>query len=125
MLVICCLLIYLCCIFPFLSFLCPRSNTNPKNNAGNGLDGTDRSNVVVQRGPNYDDSYAITSPPTKGIWGNSYPGRVDEAAAARFLGLSTADQTYLATLQSVVGMQNTGAQFGGHVSDACARTQGE
>lgn len=85
------------------------------NDAGNGLEGTDRSNIVVLHSPSYDDSYASTQPPTVGIWGNAYPGRVD--AEIQFLGLSLADQTYLATLQA--GPSNVdsyrGAQFGGHM----------
>jgi hypothetical protein len=80
------------------------------------LDGTDRSNVVVLRPPNYDDAYASTQPPTLGVWGNAYPGRVD--ASIKFLGLSLSDQTYLATLQWNRGMEASGlggAQFGGHM----------
>ena len=97
----------------YLHFQWTGSNTNPLNNAGNGLDGTDRSNVVVLRSAQFDDHYASTSPPTKGVWGNSYPSRVDDAI--RFAGLSAADQTYLATLQQVPGVSMPGAQFGGHM----------
>jgi len=94
------------------------SNTNPNNNAGQGLEGTDRSNIVVLHSPNYDDKYAATNPPTLGIWGNAYPGRVD--GAVPFLGLSLSDQTYLATLQWNRGMENAGlggAQFGGSMDE--------
>jgi hypothetical protein len=88
------------------------SNTNPLNNAGNGLDGTDRSNMVIQRGPVFDDHYAVTMPPTTGIWGRSYPGRVDDVPP--FLGLDIQDLSYLATLQaSFPNGRFPGAQFGG------------
>ena len=97
----------------FIHFQWTGSNTNPRNNAGNGLDGTDRSNMVVQRSANFNDHYATTNPPTKGIWGNSYPSRVDDSIP--FLGLSVADQTYLATLQQVAGVLMPGAQFGGNM----------
>lgn len=96
----------------YVHFQWTGSNTNPRNNAGNGLDGTDRSNLVVMRPSKYDDGQPITQPPTKGAWGVSYPGRVDDAI--KFAGLSVMDQSYLATLQQVAGMNTPGAQFGGH-----------
>jgi hypothetical protein len=39
----------------YVHFQWTGSNTNPRNNAGNGLDGTDRSNLVIMRPIKYDD----------------------------------------------------------------------
>jgi hypothetical protein len=66
---------------------------------------------VVQRPSKYFDGAVPSIPPTKGGWGTSYPGRVDDSI--KFAGLSLQDQTYLATLQAVAGVDMPGAQFGG------------
>ena len=72
------------------------SNTNPNNNDGQGRDGTDRSNVVMLRPPNYPegDGSAGTA---SGHWGNSYPAHLDDNTTS-FLGLSREDRQNLATL---------------------------
>jgi len=97
----------------YVHFQWSGSNTNPLNNAGNGLDGTDRSNLMVIGNPVFDDGTLPTLPATEGQWNRAYPGRVDEAIP--FLGLSLADQTYLATLESGLNIGLPGAQFGGHM----------
>jgi len=70
------------------------SNTNPNNNAGQGLQGTDRSNAVILGG-NYYNKIGYT--PSTGTVGNSfrsYPGKVNGG----FLGMSTFMQKKLAVL---------------------------
>jgi len=99
----------------WLHFQWTGSNTNPRNNAGQGLAGTDRSNVVALREKSFDDHQQSTWPATKGGWGNSYPSRIDDSIP--FLGLSPADQAYLATLQSLDGIVGLGGQFGGHMDE--------
>lgn len=62
------------------------SNTNPRNNDGQGLAGTDRSNVVLLAEQVYPEgSDAYHSPYTKnGHWGTNYPMHVRDST---FLGL--------------------------------------
>lgn len=51
------------------------SDTNPKNNDGQGRAGTDRSNIVQLTEPNYDEPLIADSNAVKtfGHWGNSFP----------------------------------------------------
>ena len=74
------------------------SNTNPNNNDGQGRAGTDRSNIVLLRGPNYSEGNggAVENSPTFGHWGNSYPAHLDDNIT--FLGLSREDRQNIATL---------------------------
>ena len=73
------------------------SNTNPKNNDGQGLAGTDRSNIVVQEERAYlEDSGSYWVGVNKsGHWGRSYPARLDDAS---MLGMTRSDLTKLALL---------------------------
>lgn len=70
--------------------LCPYrwtgSNTNPRNNDGQGLAGTDRSNMVLLAEQVYPEgSDAYHNPYTKnGHWGTNYPMSVRDST---FLGL--------------------------------------
>ena len=73
------------------------SNTNPNNNDGQGRAGTDRSNVVMLRPPNYPEGDGSAGE-ANGHWGNSYPARIDSPDNVTFLGLSRADIDSLATL---------------------------
>jgi hypothetical protein len=83
----------------FVHFQWTGSNTNPNNNAGQGRQGSDRSNIVMLRSKQYDEPQAtdaVTSNglPTFGHWGNSYPAKVTDSNA--FLGLPKADLERLA-----------------------------
>ena len=65
------------------------SNTNPHNNDGQGLAGTDRSNIVLLRTVNYPEGTRGRAVPLgmeNGHWGNSYPAQLDDDET--FLGLS-------------------------------------
>lgn len=72
--------------FVILIFRWTGSNTNPRNNDGQGLAGTDRSNVVLLAEQVYPEgSDAYHSPYTKnGHWGTNYPMHVRDST---FLGL--------------------------------------
>jgi hypothetical protein len=80
------------------------SNTNPNNNAGQGKQGTDRSNMVLLANPVYfeegqdQDSYT-------GQFGRSFP---TDIRATSFLGLSDEDEQKLALLEP---------HFGGELSE--------
>lgn len=73
------------------------SNTNPKNNDGQGLAGTDRSNMVLQESRAYseDSGQFWTGVEKFGHWGRSYPEQLDDAS---LLGLSRAQRQMLALL---------------------------
>jgi hypothetical protein len=73
------------------------SNTNPNNNDGQGRAGTDRSNIVLLRPPNYPEGDGSAGPAV-GHWGNSYPADLDAGDNMTFLGLSREDRQNLATL---------------------------
>lgn len=80
--------------------LCTRwtgSNTNPKNNDGQGLAGTDRSNLVMQADRAYmeDSSDYWLDTGKYGHWGRSYPAQLNSATV---LGLSESERTMLAVL---------------------------
>jgi len=85
------------------------SNTNPQNNAGEGLAGTDRSNIVPLREKTWNDGQLSTSPLTKGSFADYYPGRIDNTTW-QFLGLSQSDLVQLGFLTPPGG-----GQFGGHM----------
>ena len=92
----------LCCVYqhPILSFSLSRwtgSNTNPNNNDGQGRAGTDRSNMVLLRPPNYPEGDSSAGPAV-GHWGNSYPALLDTSDNSTLLGLSREDRENLATL---------------------------
>ena len=84
----------------FLNLRWTGSNTNPNNNDGQGRAGTDRSNIVLLRGPNYDEGngMATRGSPAIGHWGNSYPAHLDDDII--FLGLSREDRQSVATLDN-------------------------
>lgn len=73
------------------------SNTNPRNNDGQGLAGTDRSNMVMQADRAYqEDSGQYWQGTDKyGHWGRSYPAQL---SAATMLGLGEGDREKLAVL---------------------------
>eukprot|EP00731_Ephydatia_muelleri_P011689 Em0006g583a len=75
------------------------SNTNPQDNAGQGKAGTDRSNMVLLRPPNYVEGNRQAGP-SSGHWGNSYPAHLDSPQT--LLGLPRADRQSLAVLDIVV-----------------------
>lgn len=67
------------------------SNTNPQNNDGQGLRGTDRNNIAVttkQIYPEGTPGAAVAEGKKFGHWGNNYPAHLN---AVNFLGLSKAD----------------------------------
>ena len=87
--------------FPLLSSYFSRwtgSNTNPNNNDGQGRAGTDRSNIVLLSGMNFDEGngMAVASSPTYGHWGNNYPAYLNKT----FLGWSREDRQMLAVLNN-------------------------
>lgn len=84
------------------------SNTNPNNNAGQGKEGTDRSNIVLIGAKVYDEGQGVTNPVTYGQFGRSYPAKINDTV---FLGFSKEDLVRLATLQT------PGGQFGGELSE--------
>ena len=74
------------------------SNTNPQNNDGQGLRGTDRSNIVVLTKQNYPEGIPGRAGPEHmkfGHWGNNYPMHLNTAS---FGGLSKEDLIRLAIL---------------------------
>ncbi|WP_411025199.1 hypothetical protein, partial [Salmonella sp. s54836] len=57
------------------------SNTNPNNNDGQGRAGTDRSNIVLLKGPGYDDisvPQSFLDGTQYGWWSRSYPELLTE-----------------------------------------------
>ncbi|XP_071805948.1 protein DD3-3-like [Asterias amurensis] len=75
------------------------SNTNPNNNDGQGLPGTDRSNLVMLENQVYTEgSLAYYTPYSKnGHFGRSYPLNLDDTT---FLGFSRAELEDMAVLSS-------------------------
>ena len=73
------------------------SNTNPNNNDGQGLQGTDRSNVLLQDVQAYHEGTGLPYVGTNkyGHWGRSYPEHLKNAT---LLGLSYEDLLHLALL---------------------------
>ena len=74
------------------------SNTNPNNNDGQGLRGTDRSNIVVLTDQNYPEGtpgVAVPVDEKHGHFGNNYPQHLN---SANFLGLPRQDLLNLAIL---------------------------
>ncbi|XP_074661734.1 protein DD3-3-like [Tubulanus polymorphus] len=90
----------------YVHFQWTGSNTNPNNNDGQGLAGTDRSNVVLQRVQAYPEGDAGRKANTFGHWGRSYPAHLDNAT---FLDMTRKEQTKLAFLKD--------HQFGGELSE--------
>jgi len=85
----------------FIHFQWTGSNTNPNNNAGQGTQGTDRSNVILLRHmpPEYQVDAQLKGPHEghTGAYRQSYPSRVDDASpTANFLGLTQSQKTALA-----------------------------
>lgn len=82
----------------YVHFQWTGSNTNPNNNAGQGREGSDRSNVVTLRAQN-----PLHPEPTRNLgatWGqlgNSYPAHI---TAMPFLGLSDMERQHLAILDN-------------------------
>ena len=71
------------------------SNTNPGNNDGQGLAGTDRSNVILLEKQKYPEGNFRGAGTKYGHFGNNYPQRVDKVT---WLGLSRQDLDSLALL---------------------------
>jgi hypothetical protein len=81
----------------FIHFQWTGSNTNPGNNAGQGAQGTDRSNIILLRSnvPGYNT--IAPSPGQIGDWKQSYPTRIDDnSASGNFLGLTLEPKRALA-----------------------------
>jgi len=82
----------------FIHFQWTGSNTNPNNNAGQGTQGTDRSNIILLRShPITQDSAANNMAPFSGhtgSWKQSYPDRID--SQYDFVGFSTEQRRNLA-----------------------------
>jgi len=96
----------------YIHFQWSGSNTNPGNNAGQGRQGSDRSNVIPIRAAVFDEGQRATTPPTNGQFGSSYPARIDGAAGTvPFLGFSKELLVRLATSQTI------GVQIGGELSE--------
>jgi len=74
------------------------SNTNPPNNDGQGLQRTDRTNLVLQASAVYPEGTGKAYVGTRkyGHWGRSYPEVLDNVT---FLGLSRDDLVRLAVLE--------------------------
>jgi hypothetical protein len=93
----------------YVHFQWTGSDTNPNNNAGQGRQGTDRSNVILSRWANFEEGQPDEvrgGLKTMGQFGNSY---FHEVADVPFLGLNEADRLSLATLNT--------KQFGGEMSE--------
>eukprot|EP00731_Ephydatia_muelleri_P001869 Em0001g1869a len=73
------------------------SNTNPQDNAGQGQAGTDRSNMVLLRSPNYPEGNGQAGP-SNGHWGNNYPAHLDSNQT--LLGWSRVDRQALVVLDN-------------------------
>jgi hypothetical protein len=84
----------------FIHFQWTGSNTNPNNNAGQGTQGTDRSNLVLLRSnPVTQVASANLNAPfpgTTGSWKQSYPERLDTDTV--FMGLNYAQRNALANV---------------------------
>jgi len=89
----------------FVHFQWTGSNTNPNNNAGQGRQGTDRSNIVLLRSKNYDEPSPTDTDGDNGItyghYGNSYPTKDIEKDT--FLGFSADDVQRLAGVLDTAG----------------------
>lgn len=75
------------------------SNTNPNNNDGQGKAGTDRSNMVLLRSPNYNEGtpgVAVPLGEKRGHLGNSYPQNLTHSET--FLDLDQESRDNLAML---------------------------
>eukprot|EP01137_Pigoraptor_chileana_P029784 Opistho-2@15443 len=83
------------------------SNTNPNENAGQGKEGTDRSNMILTRYKKFTEiGEELYQKPNFGDYGTNYPSKIDELP---FLGFSYKDVYRLAILRD--------AQFGGEMSE--------
>lgn len=72
------------------------SNTNPENNDGQGLRGTDRSNIALVTAQQYPEGTPLTAEEAakkNGQFGNNYPAHLN---VAKFLGLPKQDRLNLA-----------------------------
>lgn len=81
----------------FIHFQWTGSNTNPNNNAGQGTQGTDRSNVILLRSspPGYPN--IVPAPGQIGDWKQSYPQRIDDTSPwGQFAGLGLEQKRALA-----------------------------
>ena len=80
----------------FLTFRWTGSDTNPRNNDGEGRRGQDRSNIAQltqQQYPEGTPGKAVPENLKNGHFGNSYPAHLN---AVKFLGLARADLSTLA-----------------------------
>eukprot|EP00794_Sanderia_malayensis_P006165 gene6165-6876_t len=82
------------------------SNTNPNNNDGQGLAGTDRSNVLLLEAQRYNEGKSVQSETRFGHFGNNHPEHLDKV---KFFGLSRSDLVSLAMLRP--------GQLGGEMSE--------
>jgi len=81
----------------FIHFQWTGSNTNPNNNAGQGTQGTDRSNIILLR--SYVPGHPRIAPSTGqiGDWKQSYPTRIDDPTpTGNFAGLGLEPKRALA-----------------------------
>ncbi|XP_065067104.1 protein DD3-3-like [Rhopilema esculentum] len=90
----------------YIHFQWTGSNTNPGNNDGQGLAGTDRSNVILLEKQKYAEGNFRGAGTKYGHFGNNYPQRVDKVT---WLGLSRQDLNSLALLLP--------GQYGGEMSE--------
>lgn len=93
----------------YIHFQWTGSNTNPRNNDGQGLAGTDRSNIVSltqQIYPEGTPGKAVSAELKYGHWGNNCPNNLDNVT---FLGFSRQDLEKLALLYP--------GQYGGELSE--------
>lgn len=81
----------------FLSLRWTGSDNNPRNNAGQGRAGTDRSNIVLLAESPYGD-FKADAGQKNGHWGRNYPANVTDKA---FLGLPLEDLRSLASSGSM------------------------
>lgn len=94
----------------FVHFQWTGSNTNPNNNAGQGRQGSDRSNILTLEAKRYDEPQATDEISdgglkTHGHWGSSYPAKLDES---EFLGFSKEDRMRMALTINTEPMQTSG-----------------
>ena len=63
------------------------SDRNPRNNAGNGQRGTDRSNLVLMREQAFAEGKAVDMTSKNGDWGMSYPNTYNNSEDKSLMGL--------------------------------------
>jgi len=91
-----------------IAFQWQGSNTNPNNNAGQGKQGTDRSNIAPLASKVYEEDGMGTV--TNGQWGRSYPGHLDSDSENHvpFLGMP---KKAIERIASLVGISANGGEL--------------